>query len=240
MARLNGLKAWQQEKHYIQALILNTLYDKQLVFKGGTYLWFFHGLRRFSEDLDFTSIEKVDRRIFEGVANGLRLMGVENEAKIEVDDEKSFSFKIMAHGPLYKNENSRCVVYVEISKRERVIARTMPVKLNLPEYQLPIRILSGMNLEEVAAEKVRAIVSREKARDVYDLYYLIKEKGVKFNEELINAKLGYINKTYSKGLLLQALGAKSKIFENELKNLVFEPLPKFEEVKAAIEKWCRE
>jgi hypothetical protein len=208
-----------------------------LAFKGGTYLWFFHGLRRFSEDLDFTAIDEPDHGIFDAVSKGLRLMGVENDARIESDDEKSFSFKIMAHGPLYKNENSRCVVYVEISKREKIILKTAPVKLNLPEYQLPIRILLGMNLEEVAAEKVRAITSREKARDVYDLYYLVKEKGVKFNKNAINAKLDYINKSYSKEAFSRALNTKGAIFEKELRNLVFGPFPKFKEVKKAIEEW---
>lgn len=207
------------------------------MFKGGTYLWFFHGLRRFSEDLDFTAIGEPERRIFEDVSKGLRLMGVENEARIESDNNRSFSFKIMAHGPLYKNENSRCVVYVEISKREKVILKPAPIKLNLPEYQLPIRILAGMNLEEVAAEKVRAISSREKARDVYDLYYLIKEKGVKFNKDVIDAKFDYINKSYSKREFARSLNAKNTIFEKELGNLVFGTLPKFEEVKSTIEKW---
>ena len=208
------------------------------MFKGGTYLWFFHGLRRFSEDLDFTSMGEPDRGIFEEVPKGLRLVGIENEARIESDDDKSFSFKIMAHGPLYKNENSRCVVYVEISKREKAILKTTPVTLSLPEYQLPVRILTGMNLEEVAAEKVRAIESREKARDVYDLYYLIKEKGVKFNRDAVNAKLSHIKRSYSKGAFKRSLNAKNAIFEKELENLVFGPLPKFGEVKKAIEEWA--
>lgn len=102
---------------------------------------------------------------------------------------------------------------------------------------MPIRILTGMNLEEVAAEKVGAIESREKARDIYDLYYLIKEKGVKFNKDAINAKLGYIDKGYSKEEFTHSLNAKNAIFEKELGNLVFGPLPKFEEVKKTIEKW---
>ena len=129
-------------------------------------------------------------------------------------------------------------LYNEI-KRERVLSKTLPVKLDFPEYQLPVRILSGMSLEEVAAEKVRALASREKARDAYDLYCLIKERDVKFDKGLINAKFGYINKGYSKDILMQALEAKSEIFENELINLVFGPLPKFGEVKKIIGDWCK-
>ncbi len=219
--------------------MLNALYDEQLVFKGGTYLWFFYGLQRFSEDLDFTVLSGINSGISEKVSKSLSLLGVANEARIESDDKSSFSFKIMAHGPLYSSQNSRCVVYVEISKRENVLNETVPVKLDLPEYQLPVRILMGMNLDEVAAEKVRAIMSRNKARDAYDLYYLIKEKKVKFNRELADKKLDYIGKSFSLADFRIALDEKSKIFEKELANLVFRPLPRFEEVKSVIEEWLK-
>ena len=219
--------------------MLNALYDEQLVFKGGTYLWFFYGLQRFSEDLDFTVLSGINSGISEKVSKSLSLLGVANEARIESDDKSSFSFKIMAHGPLYSSQNSRCVVYVEISKRENVPNETVPVKLDLPEYQLPVRILMGMNLDEVAAEKVRAIMSRNKARDAYDLYYLIKEKKVKFNRELADKKLDYIKKSFSLADFRIALDEKGRIFEKELANLVFRPLPRFEEVKSVIEEWLK-
>lgn len=118
-----------------------------------------------------------------------------------------------------------------------MLNETVPVKLDFPEYQLPVRILMGMDLGEVAAEKVRAIMSRNKARDAYDLYYLIKEKKVKFDKELVDKKLEYIGKGFSLADFRAALDEKGKAFEKELASLVFRPLPRFEEVKSAIEKW---
>ena len=97
-----------------------------------------------------------------------------------------------------------------------------------------------MNLEEVASEKVWAIESREKARDVQDLYYLVKEKSVKFDRDAVNAKLGHINRSYSKGAFKRSLKSKNVIFDKELENLVFGPLPKFGEVKKTIEEWAIE
>lgn len=44
-AKTFNLKPWQAQKQYLQAAILTLLSEEQLVFKGGTYLWFFHGLR---------------------------------------------------------------------------------------------------------------------------------------------------------------------------------------------------
>ena len=213
------------------------LYDEQLAFKDGTYLWFFHSLPRFSEDLDFTAVKQPSSKILAKVSEGLNLFGVTNEARMESDDNKSLSFKIMAHGPLYTNQNSRCVAYIEISKREKVIRRAIPLRLDLPEYQLPVRILMGMDLDEVAAEKIRAIMSRIKARDVYDLYYLIKTKNVKFNRELVEAKLEYIGKNFSPEGFMDALKGKSEIFEKELSGMVFRPLPSFEEASDIIGRW---
>ncbi len=208
-----------------------------MVFKGGTYLWFFHGLPRFSEDLDFTAISNVNSGILEKVSKDLSLFGAANEAKIESDDKSSFSFKLMVHGPLYSSQNSRCVVYVEISKRENVLNETVPVKLDLPEYQLPVRILMGMSQEEVAAEKIRAIMSRNKARDAYGLFYLINEKRVKFDRVLVDKKLEYVGKRFSLADFKAALNEKGRIFEKEMANLVFRPLPRFEEIKSVIGKW---
>ena len=87
IAKLNRLRPWQQEKHYIQSLILNSLSELPLVFKGGTYLWFFHGLKRFSEDLDFTASEELHDRIPEMVSRALALFGIMNEFKKIKDDK---------------------------------------------------------------------------------------------------------------------------------------------------------
>jgi len=47
----------------------------ELVFKGGTALWFFYGLNRFSNDLDFTLAGKVDLdRLMERVRRGFEIL----------------------------------------------------------------------------------------------------------------------------------------------------------------------
>ena len=63
-AKVNRLKPHQQEKHYLQTATLAGVYTAvadELVFKGGTALFFFYGLDRFSEDLDFTRIKYYDQ-----------------------------------------------------------------------------------------------------------------------------------------------------------------------------------
>ena len=50
--------------------------------------------------------------------------------------------------------------------------------------------------EEILAEKVRAIVSRTKARDVYDFWFLLQEK-TEINYSLIQTKLALCKKQYT-------------------------------------------
>lgn len=237
IAKLNGTRPWQQEKHYVQSLILNALSELPLVFKGGTYLWFFHGLRRFSEDLDFTASEELPNGIPEMVSRGLALFGLANELKIISDNAASLSFRISARGPLNTGLKDRCFVYVEISRRERVMNKAVSLKFDRPEYQLPIKSLSGMSLEEVGAEKVRAIMTREKARDIYDLYYLIVNKRIPFNEKLVDSKLEYYNTDFSRHKFLGEIGGRKKDYAKELKGMVFEDLPDYNLVMSAMAQW---
>ncbi|MCX6803875.1 MAG: nucleotidyl transferase AbiEii/AbiGii toxin family protein [Candidatus Diapherotrites archaeon] len=236
LAKINGYKPRQQEKHYLQSISLCALSEEPLVFKGGTYLWFFNGLPRFSEDLDFTAKEKINTKLTEKTSNFLEQYGIENEIKIVKDEDLGLSFRISAKGPLHKTERDLCYLYIEISKRENVIEKPQNYLIENNLYGLPTRIISGMNLTEVAAEKVRAIMTRNKARDAYDLWFLIK-RGAAPKKELIMEKLAFYKETFSKKAFYEKLSEKEKIFMAELKQLVFNELPKFEELKKEIKKF---
>ncbi len=239
LAKLGGLRPWQQEKHYIQAAILSILAEQPLIFKGGTYLWFFHGLPRFSEDLDFTEKEKPSDDLPEMVSKSLELFGIRNSLK-KIDGSKtSLSFRISAKGPLNTAPADECRVYVEISRREELSKAAQPLKLDFPAYNLPTKRIQGMDLEEVAAEKVRAIMTREKARDVFDLQYLIEKKSAGFNEAIADRKLGFYGAKFSAKELMEKAWEKEPFFEKELSNLVFETLPPFRQAMATIQKWAQ-
>ncbi len=237
LAKLNALRPWQQEKHYVQAVILEILADHAVVFKGGTYLWFFHGLPRFSEDLDFSAKEKLGEGIPEKVSKSLELFGIPNEVKALNDDETSLSFRVSAKGPLNTAQIDECRVYVEISRREGVSKNPLPLKLDFPAYNLPTKGIPCMDLNEVAAEKVRAIMARDKARDVFDLHYLVQKKGVVFDRPLAEKKLAFYKEKFSEKAFMGKVSAKRALFEKELKGLVFVELPRFNEAEKSIGKW---
>ena len=231
IARLNSLRAFQQEKHYIQTIALRSIYasTNDLAFTGGTCMWFFHGLNRFSEDLDFTLVAKKRELKYLPVElkKDLEVYGIDSEIRILKDDRISSSFRIGAKGPLYTKEIERCFVRIEISKRESVIK-----KLDVLEFDalytdiLPFFVLV-MEREEILAEKVRAVLTRNRARDVYDLWFLLK-KGTGFELNLVNEKLKYYMRVFEKEVFMERIKRTGEYWEPELKPLVIGRLPRFE------------
>ena len=211
-----------------------------MVFKGGTYLWFFGGLDRFSEDLDFTQNGKISPNIPDIVSRDLELYGIENEMKIMKDDDLGLSFRIAALGPLHTSDKDRCFVYVEISRREPVILKQVPLKLDFPEYQLQVHRIPGMALQEVGSEKVRAILTRKKARDIYDLHYLVTRKGIGFDQDLIDEKLRFYQMIFSAKEFVDQLESRENQFKRELVGTVFGELPEYSSVVETLRKWINE
>lgn len=236
IARLNGMLPYQQEKHYVQSVMLVSLSAYPLVFKGGTYLWFFHGLNRFSEDLDFTATGQLPENLDEIVSSDSRLFGVENKVKRIAGNDRSLSFRMSAKGPLNTSDIDLCHIYAEISRRETVIRKPVSLRLDLPAYGLPIKIVSGMDLDEVAAEKVRAVMTRNKARDVFDLSFLVR-KGVSFDAKLVEKKLEYYKLSFSAADFIKALDRRKPVWEKELNSLVLGELPSFSEARKLISDW---
>lgn len=244
IAKINNLKPHQQEKHYIQTSILNILSDYPLVFKGGTYLWFFHGLNRFSTDLDFTNndskpkniedIKKTAKKFSQDLEKKMWLLdGINIKTKINNLTTESVSIKIIAQGPLYTNENSSCFVDLDISYREKILLPITSHSLNIFAYNQPIKIIKGMNLKEVFAEKIRAVITRKSInsqRDIYDLYFLISKHNLNINSEtskIINQKLKYYNIKFNKNIFNKKILEKKENFK-ELNDLVFDQVNDFE------------
>jgi predicted nucleotidyltransferase component of viral defense system len=155
IAKFTGMKPFQQEKNYIQLLILKSIYSfvsRELVLKGETALSLFHGLNRFSEDLDFTLKENFDvKKLMNEIGKDLEAFGVRNNIRILEDNPISFSFRIGAEGPLFTKEIERCFVRVEISKREEVV-KDVEVKEVKPIYaDISPFLVTVMSAEEILA-----------------------------------------------------------------------------------------
>jgi len=234
LARARKMRPWQEEKRYLQALVLYSLSRSPPVLKGGTYLWFFHGLNRFSEDLDFTAVGSVGKTLVKDTGDALLLFGVRHEVKVLKDDRHVLSFRIGARGPLYRSKKDVSYVNVEISRRERVVLPPLVVRLDEARYGLPIVFLKGMDLKEVISEKIRALLTRTTARDLYDLWHVMVRLGSKPDMKLIEKKMRFYAKTYDHEELNRRIGRMRDSWEKELGPLVVGELPDFSEVKEGV------
>ncbi|OIO23594.1 hypothetical protein AUJ65_03425 [Candidatus Micrarchaeota archaeon CG1_02_51_15] len=231
LAKANGLLPHQQEKHYMQTAVLYAIYSRiadELVFKGGTALFFFYGLGRFSEDLDFTATAKVDySQLANSITSTLGVLGIRNEVK-EKKPLAGRNIKIKAEGPLYRGGLSQAIVDMDVSERNDVVLKpevkeVVPIYDDLRPFSVPV-----MNREEIAAEKIRAILKRVKARDLYDLAFLIK-KGVNLDSGLVNEKMRFYGEQFDKLTFANKVAGLESVWVPELTGLM-KTVPPFKEV----------
>ena len=238
IARLNRLTPYQQEKHYIQIQILRSIYShttRELVFKGGSALWITYRLNRFSEDMDFTLSGRVDlQRLSSMVKRDLELLGIRSRIRILKDDRYTYTFRIGAEGPLYTREIERCYVRVEVSRREHPLMEPRIINIDTVYPDTPIFQVVVMSLEEMLAEKVRAIFTRMYARDVYDLWYMVERLKVMPRLKLIASKLSTYGLRFSMEAFEGKVEEKRDIWTDELRPLVIGRVPPFEEAKSSI------
>jgi len=205
----------QLELDYYHHMILGKLFEtfNTIYFKGGTCLQKCYGIKRFSEDLDF-NYENLD------IKEIIRFIEKIFEEKITNYNETRFgtSFTIRFKGILFNgDERSKCRITFDF--RHNDTYNTPLKKIIRPAYaDLPQYFLLALDEEEIAAEKIRAITTRYKARDVYDLNELILNK-VNINLNLANKKLATYNKTFSKDEFEERLEEKRKIYDEEMKRL---------------------
>ncbi|MHA1675078.1 MAG: nucleotidyl transferase AbiEii/AbiGii toxin family protein [Promethearchaeota archaeon] len=237
LARTNKKSLYHMEKAYLQTIALQALYSKfDFTFKGGTALMMFAHLPRFSEDLDFTAPEvkniplsTIARTIQEEFTN----YGIRSQLDNQKETDISMAFRIGAEGPLFESEKSRCYLKIEISFREQVILPTMK------EYYQPIFPdilpfnISFMDLHEILAEKIRAVMSRSRARDIFDLWFLLI-KDVEIQLGLVQSKLVYNQILWELARFLECLNFSPKKWTRIIRPIVWQPVPPINQISAQI------
>lgn len=238
ITKRTGMKPYQQEKHYVQTIVLSSMYSvlsNESVFKGGTSLMLFYGLNRFSKDLDFTITKSIPiEKVKDEVRKTFEFLDMNPQIK-DIVSKTGINFRVGVRGPLFKSEIHRCYVRIEISERADVILST-ETKENFPYYPdiSPFSVVV-MDPVEIASEKVRAILKRDYARDVYDLWFLIK-KGYPPDMNIVEKKMAYYNEKFDSKVFRKKLMEKKNAWESELRPLIIGRLPEFEECRKAIEK----
>jgi predicted nucleotidyltransferase component of viral defense system len=228
----------QVEKDYLQHIVLGAMSRRvggALVFKGGTALQKLGVIQRFSEDLDFTAREPVTYTQLEEAAVGaLKAFNFPPAVDRPVDDERTTGFRVKVQGPLYRGPKTYCSIALEVSRREEVVSQ--PTRHEIaPPYRdvLPYYVLM-MDLEEMLAEKVRALATRQKARDLFDLARL-ERRGLTLDANLVERKLAYYDMPLDRTHVLGRARMLEAGWDAELRDLV-EVVPPFRESLEALER----
>ena len=236
IAQLKRLTLINTEKDYLQDLILFSIYSnigKDLVFRGGTCLYKIYKLNRFSEDLDFTLTRKIDvEKMTKKIISDLMLLNIRGRIKEIKEHQKGINIRLLLNGPLYKGgKETQCFIPLNISKKEHVLLDPkrepiIPLYREVPTFEVFI-----MSEEEILAEKVRAILTRQKPRDVYDIWFLLTKRKIVFDPNLIGKKLAIYDLKLDLTKLRNRIEGMKGLWEMDLKNLIIGELPEFDKVK---------
>lgn len=210
------------EKDYLQDLTLSAIFKKtnMLVFKGGTALYKFYGLPRFSEDLDFSVIgESADARAI--VADFAKTLPC-NIREIK-QTKGSLIAKLEFEGVL----TLRNTIRIDITLNNKVL-QGFDVKQYTPDYiDINPFYARVMKPEEIIAEKIHALLARDKARDLYDLFFLLRMSA--FNKDLALRKLGMFGMDMKQ--LRRRIDDAASLWVKELRPFVLAELPDYNAVR---------
>ena len=175
------------EKDYFLAIVSKIIYSSPLknkiIFKGGTAIHHCYlPQSRFSEDLDFTSLDKsITLEEVKKVLESEDFLEIKKEyvskATIKIE-------RLKYSGPLGQPNSLK----VEIDFIQNVV---LPAKAvghrNVWGVKTKVMV---MDIREICAEKIRAASGRSRYRDFYDLFFIIKEIKLDLDEifQLIQKK----------------------------------------------------
>ncbi len=241
-ARLRRLSLGNAEKDYLLDMALLSISastKNELVFKGGTCLYKFHKLPRFSEDLDFSATQDVDAdRLIGTILSDFARFGVEARLVGKKAAHESVLATLRAQGPLFSgNPLSSANLGLDINLKSKPLLEPEALTYHSPYPEIPAFTVLCMKAEEILAEKVRALMTRTKARDLFDTHFLL-QKGVDAGAALIGRKMDYYHERFSAEALRKRLAIFEPFWKKEMRG--FTPdLPEFGQARASVDGWLR-
>lgn len=191
IAGSRGFNLIYLEKDYFLTLFLYLIKDFEGIYlKGGTALnKIFLNHKRLSEDLDFAANREIG-----GLMSELET-AIKNSdffTKMERDKTtKDFVRYRIYYRSYFKRES---YIIADLNRKASVLLK--PEKHKVPNfYGLDFEIRT-INLKELLAEKIRALITRNQPRDYFDVYFLLKKYKVDIN--LVERKLKEANETFDR------------------------------------------
>lgn len=169
LSRERKIDAMQLAREFAQLEVLRKLADSPLkrilCFKGGTALHLVFNMDRYSEDLDFSLTAPDDPKKI--LANALQALEGE-EITDQAIKRKTVLIEIKQ---AFVPQNFR--VKLEINTDNIVPAELKTLFSELVPTSFTLQI---MRADYLVVQKIRAFLEREKGRDLFDLWFILKTK----------------------------------------------------------------
>ena len=143
---------------------------KDLVLKGGTSLLFGYGLNRYSTDLDFNTSRKTNH--IDKIIEILRKKNIHYNAMHDRREGSRIVTDI-----LFKTGQRKDKLKIDIDYSGKYMNKEQNITNNNGIFMF--------NIETLCRMKYEAFLDRKKARDIYDIGYLIQYSPKSFDENMI-------------------------------------------------------
>lgn len=205
------------EKDYVLGWLLAALAEHPIVrtywvFKGGTCLRkCFFETYRFSEDLDFSlrpespyttdAIRGVLVQVTERAAELAGIGFLPEELRVDERRDKlgraTFQARAYYRGPLLRPGHPQRIL-LDITAHEPILSEpTLATIFHPYPDALPDLLVPTYSIEEMVAEKTRALYERTRPRDLYDVVFLIENHAPEI--DLVRSRVLFGAKCRSKG-----------------------------------------
>jgi predicted nucleotidyltransferase component of viral defense system len=177
--------------HFLNAMFSFSEISKNFIFKGGTCLrkCYFEDYR-FSEDLDFTLLDKsfaidekfLNKIIFIAEENSNARYYLKNlKTQIHQNIHQGYEITILFWGAFHRPNQAilpvnrwQTKIKLDISFSEIMLLKPnyKPIFHQYSDADKIINLVPAYPLKEIIAEKLRSLIQRNRPRDIYDLNYL--------------------------------------------------------------------
>jgi len=201
IARESGVPPSTIERDYAQNWLLANLRSINMALKGGT------GIRkvfiehyRFSDDLDFTLIEPIDKELVQTAVRDAAVK-VREECGIQFEEDIGIIETVSGFRATAKfrilHSSATTPMNIELdftdSDNEQVL---LPVQQKHIYHHYSDRLETSVTsyaLEEIMAEKIRSLFQRTRPRDLYDIWQLANRVNREDVKSILFQKCEYKN-----------------------------------------------
>ncbi len=261
VARASGIRAENIERDYVLSWLLKSIVETKgfigrYAFKGGTALRkLYFPDYRYSQDLDFTittAMGEDDLRhvLVEAAQSGQQKSGIAFRVADlvtvrEVAGEEAYRARVEYQGPLGRLGGTQPRITVDATLYEKVVLPLAQRQLHhaFSDKDLCQAAIAVYPLEEMLAEKMRALLRRRYARDVYDLWFLFKhhaqDMNLKAARRALDEKCRHKGYTYSQADDFLSLAHRADLERTWTASLEYQTrdLPKYRTAEMELRKW---